>query len=110
NIFVDPLVQPLSTRSDFGVEFLKAVEGIHKAFPGIHTMCGLSNISYGLPARKLMNQTFAVMAIAKGLDGLIINPLDERMMAQITAAEALAGRDNFCMKYLKAYRAKKLEV
>ncbi len=110
NIFVDPLVQPLSTRGDFGVEFLKAVEQIHAAFPGIHTMCGLSNISYGLPARKLMNQTFAVMAIAKGLDGLIINPLDERMMAQIIAAEALAGRDNYCTKYLKAYRAKKLEV
>jgi 5-methyltetrahydrofolate--homocysteine methyltransferase len=110
NIFVDPLVQPISTKNDFGVEFLSAVEQIHAAFPGIHTMCGLSNISYGLPARKLMNQAFAVMAIAKGLDGLIINPLDERMMAQITAAEALAGRDNFCMKYLKAYRAKKLEV
>jgi 5-methyltetrahydrofolate--homocysteine methyltransferase len=109
NIFVDPLVQPLSTRSDFGVEFLKAVEGIMTGFPGVHTMCGLSNISYGLPERKLLNQTFAVMAVAKGLDGLIINPLDRRMMANLVAAEALAGRDNYCMKYLKAYRAKRFE-
>lgn len=110
NIFVDPLVQPLSTRSDFGVEFLKAVEGIMTGFPGVHTMCGLSNISYGLPERKLLNQTFAVMAVAKGLDGLIINPLDRRMMANLVAAEALAGRDNYSMKYLKAYRAKRFEA
>jgi 5-methyltetrahydrofolate corrinoid/iron sulfur protein methyltransferase len=51
------------------------------AFPGIHTACGLSNISYGLPARQFMNQTFMTMAIAMGLDGAIINPLDKRMMA-----------------------------
>jgi 5-methyltetrahydrofolate corrinoid/iron sulfur protein methyltransferase len=51
------------------------------AFPGIHTACGLSNISYGLPARQFMNQTFMTMAIAMGLDGAILNPLDKRMMA-----------------------------
>jgi 5-methyltetrahydrofolate--homocysteine methyltransferase len=52
-----------------------------------------------------MNQTFMTMAIAKALDGTIINPLDERMMANIIAVEALAGKDNFCMNYLKAFRA-----
>jgi 5-methyltetrahydrofolate--homocysteine methyltransferase len=109
NIFVDPLVQPMSVNNHFGVAFLDAVEQIMKRFPGIHTACGLSNISYGLPARKFLNQTFMTMAIAKGLDGAIVNPLDKKMMANITAAEALAGRDNFCMKYLKAYRAGRLE-
>ena len=74
-------------------------------FPGIHTACGLSNISYGLPARKFMNQTFMTMAIAKGLDGAIVNPLDKKMMANIIAVEALAGKDNFCMNYLNACRA-----
>jgi cobalamin-dependent methionine synthase I len=105
NIFVDPLVQPLSVDGTFGVEFINTIEKIVATFPGIHTACGLSNISYGLPARKFMNQTFMTMAIAKGLDGAIINPLDKKMMANIIAAEALAGRDNFCMKYLKAFRA-----
>ena len=105
NIFVDPLVQPLSVDKTFGVEFINTIERIVKAYPGIHTACGLSNISYGLPARQVMNRTFMTMAIAKGLDGAIINPLDGRMMATIIAAEALAGRDNFCMKYLKAFRA-----
>jgi cobalamin-dependent methionine synthase I len=110
HIYVDPLVQPVATNDRFGAEFLDAVEKIMTTFEGIHTMCGLSNISYGLPARKFMNQAFMVMAIARGLDGAIINPLDTRMMANIVAAEALAGRDSFCMNYLKAFRAGKFMV
>jgi 5-methyltetrahydrofolate--homocysteine methyltransferase len=104
NIFVDPLVQPMSIDNTLGLEFLHAVEKIMTRFPGIQTVCGLSNISYGLPARKFMNQTFLTMAIAKGLNGAIINPLDKRMMANIIAAEALAGRDAYCTNYLKAFR------
>lgn len=105
HIFVDPLVQPLSVNKDFGIEFLDAIEEIMKRFPGVHTACGLSNISYGLPERKFLNQTFMAMAICKGLDGAIVNPLDRKMMANIVGAEALAGRDEYCMNYLKSYRA-----
>ena len=76
-----------------------------QTYEGIHTACGLSNISYGLPVRPFLNQTFMVMAITKGLDGAIVNPLDKKMMASIKAAETLVGKDNFCMDYLKAYRA-----
>ncbi len=108
NIYVDPLVQPVATSSAYGIAFLEAIERIMKTFPGIHTACGLSNISFGLPERKLLNRTFMVMAVLKGLDGAIINPLDRRMMAMIAAAEALAGKDDYCMKYLAAYRAEKL--
>lgn len=88
----------------YGVEFLNAIEQIIERFPGIHTACGLSNISYGLPERKILNQTFMTMAICKGLDGAIVNPLDRKMMANIVAAETLAGRDDFCMNYLQKYR------
>ncbi len=108
NIFVDPLVQPLSVNDKFGMEFINAVEQIKANFAGIHTACGLSNISYGLPERKLLNQTFMVMAIAKGLDGAIVNPLDQKMMACITAATALAGEDEFCQEYITAFRENRL--
>jgi 5-methyltetrahydrofolate--homocysteine methyltransferase len=108
NIYVDPLVQPISTNDSYGMEFMNAVEAIMTEFPGVHTICGLSNISYGLPERKLLNQTFMVMAICKGLDSAIINPLDTRMMASVYAAETLAGRDEFCGNYLAAYREEKL--
>ncbi len=104
NIYVDPLVQPISVNASFGVEFLNSVEKIMQTFKGIHTTCGLSNISFGLPNRKFLNQMFMVQAIAKGLDGAIVNPLDRHMMANIIAAEALANRDEYCMNYLQAFR------
>jgi len=109
NIFVDPLVQSMGTNPLYGKEFLTAVERIMTEFPGVHTMCGLSNISFGLPERHFLNQSFMIMAVGKGLDGAIINPLDRRMMANVIAAEALAGRDDFCMNYLTAYRGGKFE-
>ena len=108
NIYVDPLVQPISVDGTFGIEFLKAIALIKEKFPGVHAMCGLSNVSYGLPGRAFVNQTFMSMAVAYGLDGAIINPLDKRMMANIIAAEALAGRDNYCMNFMKAHRARNL--
>jgi len=105
NIFVDPLVQPIATSSNYGMEFINAIERIMAGFPGVHTVCGLSNVSYGLPKRKFLNQTFIIMAITKGLDSAIIDPLDKRMMGTIRAAEALCGRDEYSLRYIKAYRA-----
>ena len=109
NIFVDPLVQPMSVNNSFGMEFINAVELIMQKFEGIHTACGLSNISYGLPERRFLNQTFMVMAITKGLDGAIVNPLDKKIMAHIIAAETLAGKDDYSMNFLQAFRAGKFE-
>jgi 5-methyltetrahydrofolate--homocysteine methyltransferase len=109
NIYVDPLVQPLSTNDNYGTQFLNTIERIMQQFPGIHTVCGLSNISYGLPERMLLNRTFMVMAITKGLDGAIVNPLDKKMMTAIVTAETLAGKDEWCAEYLQAYRQKKFE-
>jgi 5-methyltetrahydrofolate--homocysteine methyltransferase len=109
NIYVDPLVQPIATDTRFGYEFLQAIDKIMTTFQGIHTLCGLSNISYGLPQRMFLNQIFMAMAITKGLDGAIVNPLDKRMMATIFAAEALIGKDEYCSNYLSAFRAKKFD-
>jgi len=105
NIFVDPLVQPISVNSQFGVEFISAVEKVLTKFPGINTVCGISNISYGLPNRNLLNSTFIVQAIANGLNAAIINPMDKLLVSRIFAAEALSGKDNYCMNYLKAFRS-----
>jgi 5-methyltetrahydrofolate--homocysteine methyltransferase len=109
NIFVDPLVQPVSIDGRFGLEFVNSIEKIRETWPGIHTACGLSNISYGLPGRKYLNRAFMIQAIAKGLDGALINPLDKGMMASILLGEVLSGKDDFCMNYLKGYRAGLIE-
>ena len=104
NIYVDPLVQPIGSGDKFGIEFLNTIETINEKFPGINTICGLSNISFGIPKRKFANQTFMVMAITKGLNSAIMNPMDNKMMANIIATETLLGRDPFCEKYMNSYR------
>ena len=100
---------PLLSVEQGRQRILDAVEAIMSRFQGVHTICGLSNISYGLPVRDLVNRTFAVMAVARGLDSIIVNPLDRKMMANLIAAETLAGRDEFCTDFLQAYREKKFE-
>ncbi|MBN1101939.1 MAG: methyltetrahydrofolate cobalamin methyltransferase [Deltaproteobacteria bacterium] len=108
NIYVDPLVQPVAVDQTFGKAFLAAIETIMDRFPGVHTICGVSNVSYGLPMRKFLNQTFITMAVLKGLDAAILDPLDKRMMANVVAAEVLAGKDRFCMRFLNSYRDQRL--
>jgi len=109
HIFVDPLIRPVSTNIEYALGALAVVEKITEKHPRVHKTCGLSNVSFGLPRRKLVNQVFVAMAIAKGMDSAIIDPLDPRMMANIFAAEALAGRDQFCMNYITADREGRFE-
>ncbi|HYW81787.1 MAG: dihydropteroate synthase [Spirochaetia bacterium] len=109
HIFVDPLIRPVSTNGEYGTGALWLMDKISAAHPDVHKTCGLSNVSYGLPRRKLVNQVFLAMAIAKGLDSAIIDPLDTHLMAHVFAAEALSGKDQFCMNYIAAERAGKLE-
>jgi len=110
DLYVDPLVPPLGANDKYGIEFLAAIDAIMTNFDGVHTIAGMSNISFGLPERKLLNQAFMIMAITNGLDAAIANPLDRRMMANITVANALAGKDEYCQNLIAAYRKKKLEL
>ncbi len=109
HIFVDPLIRPVSTNPEYGMGALGVVARVKERHPEVHTVCGLSNVSYGLPRRRLLNQVFVAMAVARGMDSAIVDPLDPRMMANILAAEALAGPDQFCMAYITAERDGRLE-
>lgn len=103
-IYVDPLVQPVSVDIRMGIASLEAMREIMDRFPGVNTICGLSNISFGLPARKLVNRTFLAMAIAHGLNAAIADPLDRDLMAAILAGEMLCGRDEYCEDFIDAYQ------
>ncbi|MEW6672489.1 MAG: dihydropteroate synthase [Thermodesulfobacteriota bacterium] len=109
DLFIDPLVYPLSTNTRSAVATLRAIERIMTAFPGIHTTCGLTNVSYGLPARKLVNRTFLTAAILHGLDSAIMDPTDRQLYGALKAALAVSGRDDFCMGLIGAFREGKLE-
>jgi cobalamin-dependent methionine synthase I len=109
NIYVDACVLPISTGPDHGKSLAEAIGQITARYRGVHTSVGLSNVSFGLPVRRLMNQTFAVLLMSRGLDAAIVDPCDRQLMANIMAAEALLGRDEYCVEYLRAFRAGKLE-
>jgi 5-methyltetrahydrofolate--homocysteine methyltransferase len=109
DIYLDPLVCPVSTDSRFGKIVIDTLRAMKAEFPEVQTICGLSNVSFGLPERKWINRAFMVLTMAAGLDAVIIDPLDRVMMALIYAAEATLGKDEFCMEYLSAARSGRLE-
>jgi len=103
-LYVDPCIQPLSTSPDQARAVLAAILRIMAAFPGIHMTCGLSNISFGLPNRALLNRTYLACLILAGLDSAIVDPTSDGLMDAVRAAQALAGRDEYCMNYIRAMR------
>lgn len=110
DIYIDPLVMPLSTDTNDGMAVLETLEKVSRSFPRVNTICGLSNISYGLPSRRLINQIFLVAAITKGLNAVILDPMDKRIMANLITAQALLGKDEYCGEFLAAFRARKLDL
>jgi 5-methyltetrahydrofolate corrinoid/iron sulfur protein methyltransferase len=107
-LFVDPLVTAISTGDKNAQLTFEAIRMIRQAYPEAHVTCGLSNISFGMPLRSLINQTFMAMCIQMGLDSAIIDPYDRELTGVIAAAEMLMGRDRFCQKFSRAYRAGKI--
>ncbi len=103
-IFFDPLVLPISVDSTQGLVTLNTIEQIKLRYPNAKTVMGLSNISYGLPQREMVNRVFLLMAVYAGLDAAILNPLDAKMMGIIKVADMLIGKDPSCRRYIRAHR------
>ena len=109
DIYVDPLARSIGSDAASGTAALETIRRLRAAYPQVHAICGLSNISFGLPRRSLINRTFLVAAMAAGLDAVICDPLDRQLMAALIAAEAVLGRDRHLARYLKAYRQGRLD-
>ena len=105
DIYIDPLVVPIGTNDKNGLIVLDTIRGIKESYPEVKTVIGLSNISFGLPERKLINQVFMILAMASGIDSAILDPTDKKLVAYIKAAATLLGEDPFCTKYIEAFRA-----
>ncbi len=105
--FLDPLVFPVGAGPDFGGHYLDAVRELRKMYPDVHIFGGHSNVSFGLPNRKLLNEVFVSLAIVAGCDAMMIDPVmngADGLTSFKFAAEALLGRDEYSMKYLKFIR------
>jgi cobalamin-dependent methionine synthase I len=100
NIYFDPQVLPLAYDSAQPKAVLETVRGIRRLWPGAHTLAGLSNVSFNMPRRSLLNRTYLAMLLESGIDGLICDPCDKKLRAALLAARALLGQDEFLATYL----------
>jgi cobalamin-dependent methionine synthase I len=107
DIFIDPLVRPVAAEPGAARLFLDSLAAIKDALPEIRTVAGLSNVSFGLPLRGLVNRALLVMALERGLDAAICDPLDGDLQASLKAAEALLGRDPSMKDFLRFARNRK---
>ena len=119
DIHIDPLVFPISTDQNNGNSFLGTVSAIREKYgEEIHVVAGLSNISFGMPNRKLINQVYALLAVEAGADGGIVDPLQinvgilnalDRDSERVKLArDLLLGEDDFGMNFITASREGKL--
>ncbi len=109
-VYIDPLAMALSTKTEGGVVAVETMRALRQEAPAVRFSIGLSNISFGLPARSLINQAFLAQALAAGLDAAIIDPLDQGLINMLYASELVLGRDRFCRNYTRAFRAGKIKM
>lgn len=107
-LYVDPLVMAISTGTENGNITLDTCRRITNEFPEVHITCGLSNISFGMPLRSILNQAFMVLAIQAGMDSVIINPEDRELLGIMMAADTVLGKDRYCQKFNRAFRTGKI--
>ena len=106
-LHIDPLVEMLCTSED-GIEtVLQVIRAVKKAQPTIHVTGAVSNISFNLPVRRLLNQAFLVLAMNAGMDSGVMDPTNRDLLGMVYATEAMLGMDEYCMEYIGAYREEK---
>ena len=103
-IHIDPLVEMLCTSEDGIANNVEVITTIREQYPSIHITGAVSNISFNLPYRKILNMSFMVLAMNAGLDSCVVDPCNRDMMGIIFATEAMLGLDDYCMEYIGAYR------
>lgn len=109
DLVMDALTLTISAQQQESTQTIKALKTIKEEL-GIKTVLGVSNISFGLPRRELVNSTFFAMALNNGLDACIINPCADSMMNTYRAYRALAGIDENCADYVSAYAGTKAQT
>jgi cobalamin-dependent methionine synthase I len=108
-VYVDPLVMTVGASGTAGRVALATVRAVKAEFSQVHFTSGLSNVSFGLPARSLINRAFLTLMLEAGLDSAILDPLDRELRKAILAAEVVLGLDHHCLNYTRAFRAGLLE-
>ena len=105
DLYIDPIVLPVNVAQPQIIHSLESIREIKlMTDPAPKTIVGLSNVSQGSKQRPLINRTYAVMAVAMGLDAAILDPLDKELRDAVITAELLLGKHIYCDSYLDACR------
>ncbi|MCX5811999.1 MAG: methyltetrahydrofolate cobalamin methyltransferase [Proteobacteria bacterium] len=104
-VYADPLIMTIGTDTQAGLMALESIRAIKREYPRAHITSGLSNISFGLPARSLINRTFLTLAMEAGLDSAIVDPTNQALREALIVTELLLGQDKFCRRYTQAFRS-----
>jgi len=108
DVYIDPLVMTVGTNTKSALVTFEIMRRVRAAYPQAHLVLGLSNVSFGLPARSLINRYFLALAIQAGLDTAIMDPLDEELQAAVLATELLLDQDAHCLNFTRAWRQGRL--
>jgi 5-methyltetrahydrofolate--homocysteine methyltransferase len=103
DVLIDPLVLPVGATPMAGRTVLETLRLVRDEL-GVNTVCGASNISFGLPGRSAVNSSFLSMTVAAGITAVIANPLDAQSRTGIQAGDVVMGNDEHCMNWITAYR------
>lgn len=104
-LYFDALIEAVATNAEAGRAALETIRSIKASLPGARTICGLSNVSFGLPGRARLNAAFLTMAIACGLDAAILDPANDRVREALAASSAILGEDEYCLDYIAYHRS-----
>jgi 5-methyltetrahydrofolate--homocysteine methyltransferase len=105
DVFVDPLAIAIATDNRGALIACETIRSVHAEYPAVHFTCGLSNISFGMPARALVNRGFLTLMMEAGLDSAIMDPMDRCLIETLFASEALLAKDRNCLRFNRAFRA-----
>jgi 5-methyltetrahydrofolate--homocysteine methyltransferase len=105
-IYIDVLAEALAVDNEAAKTTIDTIAALRKAQPEVHIICGVSNVSFGLPKRSNINAAFLTTAIYAGLDSGIVDITNEQIQSTIFISEMLSGHDEFCMEYLGYIRSK----
>ena len=103
DVVVDPLVMPIGAMATAGRQVFRLVRRLRDEL-GVNTVCGASNVSFGLPNRHVITGTFLAMAIGAGMTSAIMNPLHPEAKSAVMAADVLAGHDRDCAAWIRMHR------
>lgn len=120
DVYIDCLAFPIGVASQYGNDYLDAVATIREQYgPEVHITGGVSNVSFGLPKRRIVNDVFLYLAIESGLDSGIIDPIPASIQKVLDldldsepvklAMDMLKGNDDYCMNYIGAFRDGRLD-